>query len=73
MKEIASTVGGVSADLDEEFEAFNKACARRQYKEFAKTCIVVVLAIGISWAIFATAIYALADVAASYQTKIHHV
>jgi hypothetical protein len=66
-------VGGVGADLDEEFAALNSACARRQVKEFAKTAIVVVLTLGTLWTIFATGIHALADVSATYQTEMHRV
>lgn len=56
----------IEAALDE----FNARSAKRQYKEFAKTSLVIIAVICLSWTVFAMTIRALADVSATYQARL---
>ena len=60
----------IDTELDEAFAEFNRRSARRQYKEFAKSSLVVAFMAALCWLALVTTVQKLADVSAVYQKQL---
>lgn len=60
----------IDDELAAAFAEFNRRSARRQYREFAKTSLAVLVMVAVSWLALSVTVHKLADVSATYQKRL---